>query len=106
MGKDIETFFRCWCGTTITGARFGSRFYCLACGRAWHLRNCGFKWWWPRKRRNPRWCARRFGMGMVRGKCGNCPRNGFARGAAALCRTGACRKFPRVRCPMASAGPA
>lgn len=48
MSKDFKTLFRCVCGQTIAGARFGSKFHCLTCGRAWHLRQYGCEWWWPR----------------------------------------------------------
>jgi hypothetical protein len=51
MTGQFETYFRCLCGTVITGARFGSRFHCLVCGRAWHIRSWGAEWWWPRKMR-------------------------------------------------------
>jgi len=41
MTGQFETYSRCLCGTVITGARFDSRFHCLACGRAWHIRSWG-----------------------------------------------------------------
>lgn len=48
MFKDFKTYFRCMCGQIIAGTRVGSQFHCLTCGRAWHLRQYGSEWWWPR----------------------------------------------------------
>jgi len=36
LSMDFETYFRCMCKALIEGARPGSRFVCLACGRTWH----------------------------------------------------------------------